>query len=93
MTSSDDRRITTVSLFCGAGGESCGKELAFLELAAAMGFPQWYRWSTGDGTPLTRGDVVKMIGNACPVNTVKELIKSVVGIRPEAFGLRKETAC
>lgn len=57
------------------------------ELATAMGFPAWYRWEKSDGIPLSKRDAVKMIGNACPVNTVKELIKAVVLQRPSAFGL------
>lgn len=57
------------------------------ELARAMGFPDWYRWEHADGSPLSKRDAVKMIGNACPVNTVKELIKAVVLQRPMAFGL------
>jgi DNA (cytosine-5)-methyltransferase 1 len=57
------------------------------ELARAMGFPAWYRWERADGTPLSKRDAVKMIGNACPVGTVKALIKAVVLQRPLAFGL------
>lgn len=57
------------------------------ELAKAMGFPAWYRWEHADGSPLSKRDAVKMIGNACPVNTVKALIKAVVMQRPAAFGL------
>lgn len=51
------------------------------ELAAAMGFPHDYQWLTPDGAPLTKRDRVKMIGNACPVNTVAELIRAVVMAR------------
>lgn len=51
------------------------------ELAAAMGFPADYQWLTPDGAPLTKRDRVKMIGNACPVNTVAELIRAVVMAR------------
>lgn len=57
------------------------------ELARAMGFPDWFRFEKADGTPLTKRDAVKMIGNACPVNTVKALIKAVVQQRRGAFGL------
>jgi DNA (cytosine-5)-methyltransferase 1 len=57
------------------------------ELALAMGFPSWYRWEKADGSPLTKRDAVKMIGNACPVGTVKALIKAVVLERREAFGM------
>jgi DNA (cytosine-5)-methyltransferase 1 len=57
------------------------------ELAAAMGFPTWYRWQHADGRSLSKRDAVKMIGNACPVGTVKALIKAVVLQRPTAFGL------
>lgn len=57
------------------------------ELALAMGFPSWYRWDRVDGRPLTKRDAVKMIGNACPVGTVKALIKAVVLQRPLVFGL------
>jgi DNA (cytosine-5)-methyltransferase 1 len=56
------------------------------ELAAAMGFPADYQWTGLDGKPLTKRDQVKLIGNACPVNTVCELIKSVVRARP-AYGV------
>jgi DNA (cytosine-5)-methyltransferase 1 len=52
------------------------------ELAAAMGFPADYQWTDLAGKPLTKRDQVKMIGNACPVNTVCELVKSVVRARP-----------
>lgn len=48
------------------------------ELAKAMGFPDWYRFVREDGTPLTKKDQVKMIGNACPVNTVSALIQAVL---------------
>jgi DNA (cytosine-5)-methyltransferase 1 len=57
------------------------------ELARAMGFPSWFRWNRADGRPLTKRDAVKMIGNACPVGTVKELIKAVVLQRRDAFGM------
>jgi hypothetical protein len=43
-----------------------------------------------DGTPLTKQDAIKMIGNACPVNTVRELVKAVIQARKENFGIRKE---
>ena len=56
------------------------------ELARAMGFPEWFRFETAEGKPLTKRDAVKMIGNACPVNTVKALIKAVVQVRPAVFG-------
>ncbi len=55
------------------------------ELARAMGFPEWYRFEHADGRPLTKRDTVKMIGNACPVNTVKALIKAVVSVRPGIY--------
>lgn len=58
------------------------------ELAAAMGFPADYHWTKPDGSLLTKRDRVKMIGNACPVNTVAELIKTVVLARGQAFGMR-----
>lgn len=57
------------------------------ELARAQGFPDWFRWEYPDGTPLTERDSVKLIGNACPVGTVRALIKAVVLRRPQAFGL------
>lgn len=57
------------------------------ELARAMGFPEDFRFVDGAGRPLTKRDTVKMIGNACPVNTVAALIKAVVLTRPAAFGL------
>ena len=57
------------------------------ELARAMGFPDWYEFATPNGAPMSKRDAIKLIGNACPVGTVKELIKAVVLRRPEAFGL------
>jgi DNA (cytosine-5)-methyltransferase 1 len=57
------------------------------ELAKAMGFPADYQWVDPDGKPLSKRDTIKMIGNACPVGTVKALIKAVVQQRPEIFGL------
>lgn len=51
------------------------------ELARAMGFPDDYQWVKPDGAPLSKTDRVKMIGNACPVNTVAQLIKAVVTAR------------
>ena len=57
------------------------------ELARAMGFPEDFRFVDGSGRPLTKRDTVKMIGNACPVNTVAALIKAVVLTRPAAFGV------
>lgn len=57
------------------------------ELARAMGFPDWYKFETPDGKPMTTTDIVKLIGNACPVNTVKELIKAAILARPATFGL------
>jgi DNA (cytosine-5)-methyltransferase 1 len=50
------------------------------ELARAMGFPEWFSFEG-----LTKRDTVKMIGNACPVGTVKALIKAVVVQRPHVF--------
>lgn len=58
------------------------------ELARAMGFPDDYQWTKPDGALLSKSDRVKMIGNACPVNTVSELIKAVVLARGQAFGMR-----
>lgn len=55
------------------------------ELARAMGFPEWFKFETAEGKPLTKRDAVKMIGNACPVGTVKALIKAVVQQRPAIF--------
>jgi site-specific DNA-cytosine methylase len=78
--------ITMVDLFCGAGGANM-RMLRSHELARAQGFPDWFRWEHADGTPLSERDSVKLIGNACPVNTVKALIKAVVLQRPGAFGL------
>ena len=60
------------------------------ELAKAMGFPDGFQWIGEHGKPLTKAQQVKMIGNACPVNTVAELIKAVVLQRPGAFGMPKE---
>lgn len=56
------------------------------ELAKAMGFPEGFRFVDASGKPLTKRDTVKMIGNACPVNTVAALIKAVVLQRPASFG-------
>lgn len=58
------------------------------ELARAMGFPEWFRFESAEGKPLTKRDTVKMIGNACPVGTVKALIKAVVQQRPLVFSSR-----
>lgn len=55
------------------------------ELARAMGFPEWFKFESAEGKPLTKRDAVKMIGNACPVGTVKALIKAVVQQRPAIF--------
>jgi DNA (cytosine-5)-methyltransferase 1 len=57
------------------------------ELARAMGFPDWYRWEREPGVPLSKRDAVKMIGNACPVGTTKEIIKAVVLQRRVQFGM------
>lgn len=57
------------------------------ELARAMGFPDDYQWLTPEGSLLTKADRVKMIGNACPVNTVAALIRAVVMARGQAFGM------
>lgn len=59
------------------------------ELARAMGFPEDYQWTKPDGSLLTKRDRVKMIGNACPVNTVAQLIKAVVTARGQAFGMKQ----
>jgi len=51
------------------------------ELARAMGFPESFRLDRivqGQTLPLSKKDATKMIGNACPVNTVKEIIKAVL---------------
>lgn len=58
------------------------------ELASAMGFPADYVFETPDGKKLTTTDAIKLIGNACPVNTVKAIIKAAVLARPQAFGLK-----
>ncbi len=55
------------------------------ELAAAMGFPAGFKWVNASGFQLTKAQQVKMIGNACPVHTVCELIKAVVLQRPAVF--------
>jgi DNA (cytosine-5)-methyltransferase 1 len=57
------------------------------ELAKTMGFPDDFQWVNPDGKPLSEADRIKMVGNACPVNTVAALIKAVILERPEAFGL------
>lgn len=57
------------------------------ELARAMGFPDWYQFESVAGQALSKQASIKMIGNACPVNTVKQLIKAVVLQRRELFGL------
>jgi DNA (cytosine-5)-methyltransferase 1 len=62
------------------------------ELARAMGFPDTYRWERAPGVPLSKRDAVKMIGNACPVNTTKELIKAVVLQRRRQYGLGEAAA-
>jgi 1,4-dihydroxy-2-naphthoyl-CoA synthase len=33
-------------------------------------------------------DAVKMIGNACPVNTVRELVKTVIQARKKEFRVK-----
>ena len=58
------------------------------ELARAMGFPEWFRFDSAEGKPLTKRDAVKMVGNACPVGTVKALIKAVILQRPKVFFAR-----
>lgn len=55
------------------------------ELAKAMGFPDDFKWVDGEGKPLTKRDTIKMIGNACPVNTVAALVKTVVMARPHIY--------
>lgn len=62
------------------------------ELAAAMSFPPWYRWLKKDGTPLTKRDQVKMIGNAVPPVVARALVEAVVRPRPEIFGLAEAIA-
>jgi DNA (cytosine-5)-methyltransferase 1 len=57
------------------------------ELAAAMGFPLTYQWLKADGSPLTKRDQVKMIGNAVPPDLAKALVLAVTRPRPELFGL------
>ncbi len=54
------------------------------ELAAAMGFPSWYQFS-GNGRPLSKEDSVRLIGNACPVQTTRAIIREVVAKRPLIF--------
>ena len=60
------------------------------ELAKAMGFPDTFRFESLDGKNLSKEASTKMIGNACPVNTVKELVKAVVQARPREFGIKTE---
>ena len=62
------------------------------ELAAAMSFPPWYRWLKADGSPLTKRDQVKMIGNAVPPVVARALVEAVVRPRPEIFGLAEAIA-
>jgi DNA (cytosine-5)-methyltransferase 1 len=62
--------------------------LAPRELARAMGFPESFRFEQLDGTPLTKTDAVRMIGNACPVNTVRELVKTVIQARKKEFRVK-----
>ena len=59
------------------------------ELARAMGFPEDFKWTEKDGKRLTKRDQVKMIGNACPVNTVASLIKAVITQRGARYGLKE----
>jgi site-specific DNA-cytosine methylase len=50
-----------VDLFCGGGGETTGI------VQAAQGFPREYRFAGN------KGDQVRQIGNAVPVNTARAL--------------------
>ena len=54
-----------------------------------MGFPDWYLWEKAAGEALSKRDAVKMIGNACPVNTTKAIIMAVVQQRRGVYGLSK----
>lgn len=60
------------------------------ELARAMGFPDSFKLETVDGTSLNKTDATMMIGNACPVNTVKALIKTLLLARSKDFGIDPE---
>jgi DNA (cytosine-5)-methyltransferase 1 len=89
VTTKDEFSLITVEIdgYSYVVNDICMRMLRPHELAAAMGFPSWYRFELEDGTPLDEDDQVRMIGNACPVHTVKAIIKAVVLERPEAFGL------
>lgn len=66
-------RLTGADLFCGAGGTSTGiLEAAAHELAAAMSFPKDYKFSGN------RGDQVKQIGNAVPVQLARACAVSLL---------------
>jgi site-specific DNA-cytosine methylase len=58
------------------------------ELARSMSFPESFRFEKLDGSPLTKSDSVRMIGNACPVNTVRELVKTVINARKKEFKIK-----
>lgn len=62
------------------------------ELARAMGFPESYEFVDADGQPLTKRDSVKIVGNACPVETVKALTMAVIRARPDLFDLEARDA-
>lgn len=62
------------------------------ELATAMSFPSSYQWVGKNGKPLSKKDKVKMIGNACPVNTVAALIRNIILQRPEVYGIVQRAA-
>jgi DNA (cytosine-5)-methyltransferase 1 len=62
----------------------CLRMLTPRELARAMGFPESFQF-VADGKPLTSAASVRMIGNACPVNTVAALIRSMINARAGRF--------
>lgn len=58
-----------------------------VELGRAMSFPDDFRWIGPNGEPVSKRDRVVMIGNACPVNTVAAIMRTIILQRPEVYGL------
>ncbi len=77
MKTNSKRKILAADLFCGAGGNVYLLDIRFRmltpgELAAAMSFPQDYKFAGN------REKVVKQIGNAVAVNVAKALCKALL---------------